>query len=101
MKYIPPNFLTSLDGTLTSCLKGVLYNPVAAALAIDALTHEGPGELSRLDLATICTSFVAEGLDVTDLLLTEEALVIAAANLVFYEPKQLLEPVLRSYATTT
>ena len=79
----------------------MLYNPVAVALAIDALTHEGPGELSRLDLTTICAPFVAEGLDLTDLLLTEEALIIAAANLLFYEPKQLLEPPLKSYATAS
>lgn len=79
----------------------MLYNPVAVALAIDALTHDGPGELSRLDLASLCPLFVAEGLDLSDLLLTEEALVIAGANLVFYGQKQFLEPPLRSYAAAT
>jgi hypothetical protein len=47
--------------------EGVLYNPFAFALAKDALTHEGPGELSRIDVVSECQKIVADGLGFPDL----------------------------------
>jgi hypothetical protein len=51
--------------------EGMLYNPIAYALAVDALTNPGPGQVSRLDLASICPNYVSPGLNVTDVVVTE------------------------------
>lgn len=49
----------------------MLVNPLAYALFVDALTHEGPGDLSRIDLDTICNQFLLPELELDDLLGTE------------------------------
>jgi hypothetical protein len=51
--------------------EGMLYNPLSYALAVDALTHSGPGQVSRLNLATICAELVTPGLTANDIVLTE------------------------------
>jgi hypothetical protein len=51
--------------------ESMLYNPLAFALAVDALTHPGPGDLSRIDLATVCAQIVPPGLGVADVISTE------------------------------
>ncbi len=51
--------------------EGMLYNPLSFALAVDALTHPGPGELSRIDLTTVCAEIAAPGLNANDLVLTQ------------------------------
>jgi hypothetical protein len=51
--------------------EGVLYNPLAFALAVDALTNPGPGQLSRIDLASVCAQISTSGLTVGDLVATE------------------------------
>jgi hypothetical protein len=51
--------------------EGVLYNPLSFALAVDALTNPGPGSLSRIDLASVCSQPVAPGLTAQDVVLTE------------------------------
>jgi hypothetical protein len=51
--------------------EGILYNPIAYALAVDALTNPGPGEVSRLNLASICPNYVSPGLNVADVVATE------------------------------
>jgi hypothetical protein len=51
--------------------EGLLYNPLAFALAMDALQHGGPGVLSRIDVAEACSQIVAPGLDLNDFLSTE------------------------------
>lgn len=79
--------------------EGVLYNPIAFALIKDALTNGGPGDTSRLDLNTLCNMYLAEGLNVGDLLLTENSILVAALALNTYEPKVTTEPAIMSYAT--
>ncbi|KAJ6051897.1 hypothetical protein N7460_002431 [Penicillium canescens] len=49
----------------------MLFNPLVYALFVDALTHEGPADLSRVDLDTVCNQILAPGLVLTDLLGTE------------------------------
>jgi hypothetical protein len=49
----------------------MLFNPLVYALFVDALTHEGPADLSRVDLDTVCNQVLAPGLVLTDLLGTE------------------------------
>ncbi|KAJ5677346.1 uncharacterized protein N7477_002979 [Penicillium maclennaniae] len=79
--------------------EGVLYNPLAWALAIDAITHPGPGSLTRLDLKQVCGMALAPELDLTDLLGTEGLLLIAAAELGTYEPQAAREPAIAGYAS--
>ncbi|KAJ5718131.1 hypothetical protein N7488_003777 [Penicillium malachiteum] len=51
--------------------ESMLVNPVAYALFVDALTHDGPGQLSRVDLETVCDQVVPPGLGEEDLFGTE------------------------------
>ncbi|KAF4766324.1 hypothetical protein N7455_005795 [Penicillium solitum] len=46
----------------------MLVNPLAYALFVDALVHDGPGRLERIDLGAICGESIAPGLDVNDFL---------------------------------
>ena len=77
--------------------EGVLYNPVAYALVVDALTHEGPGKFARV--ARQCGELVAAGLSLFDVIQTESLIPIAVMNIAAYEPKVASEPALRAYAT--
>lgn len=76
----------------------MLYNPLSFALAQDALTNSGPGSTSRIDLTTVCNQYLATGLNIGDLLLTENAILIAGLALVVYEPKVTEEPAISAYA---
>ncbi|KAF5608528.1 lipase B [Fusarium pseudoanthophilum] len=78
--------------------ESMLINPLSFALAKDALTHDGPGEISRLDLGTVCALSLAPGLGLEDLLITENAIVIAGISLVTYLPKVKEEPAIKEYA---
>ncbi|TID12849.1 putative lipase b precursor [Venturia nashicola] len=78
--------------------EGVLYNPLGYALVIDALTHAGPGRTSRIDLTTVCAQIVSPGLDLIDVLTTEESIVLAGLSVVLYPAKQINEPAIMSYA---
>ncbi|KEQ70161.1 alpha/beta-hydrolase, partial [Aureobasidium namibiae CBS 147.97] len=79
--------------------EGVLYNPIAFGLVKDALIDGGAGKTSRLDLNKLCNMYLADGLNVGDLLLTENAILVAALSLVLYEPKVSVEPAIKAYAT--
>lgn len=79
--------------------EGVLYNPLTWALAIDAIVHDGPGDLSRLDLAGVCGQVLAPELDLEDLFGTEGLLLVAGAEVVSYQPHATGEPPIRPYAS--
>lgn len=79
--------------------EGMLYNPITFALVQDALTHAGPGETSRIDLASLCTQYLATGLNLGNLLATENAVLVAALSLLLYTPKLIVEPSISAYAT--
>jgi hypothetical protein len=51
--------------------EGVLYNALAWALVVDALTHAGPASLERVNVLDVCGQLAAPGLDVGDVLTTE------------------------------
>jgi hypothetical protein len=51
--------------------EGVLYNALAFALAVDALTHDGPASLARVNVLEVCQQLAAPGLDVGDVMTTE------------------------------
>jgi hypothetical protein len=77
--------------------EGVLINPVAYALVVDALLHEGPGNFARV--ARHCGEIVAAGLSLFDVLQAESLIPLAVLNIAAYEPKVTAEPALRAYAT--
>lgn len=77
---------------------GTLYNPIGYALAVDALTHDGPGQLERLDLQQECSRFASPGLSMRELLLTEGLIPILLAGSLAYFPKAANEPAIMAYA---
>ncbi|KAF2083529.1 alpha/beta-hydrolase [Saccharata proteae CBS 121410] len=78
--------------------EGMLFNPITYALIVDALTHDGPGKTSRIDLSSVCQEIAAPGLSLTDVLATESLIAIAGALLLAYEPKMVTQPALMPYA---
>ncbi|GME23111.1 Lipase B [Neofusicoccum parvum] len=79
--------------------EGVLYNPIAFALAKDTLINDGPGLTSRIDLDGLCQELVTEGLSLTDVVATEGTIAVAAAAILLYPNKLVEEPPLKAYAT--
>jgi hypothetical protein len=77
---------------------GVLFNPLTAALIVDALTHDGPGNLGRIDVKSVCSFYAAPGLDLDDVLATSGLIPVAGALLLTYPEKLFAEPELRAYA---
>ncbi|KAF2124519.1 alpha/beta-hydrolase [Dothidotthia symphoricarpi CBS 119687] len=77
---------------------GVLFNPLTYALIVDALTHDGPGSLSRINKASVCSTYAAPGLVVDDVISTSGLIPIALVLLLAYPDKRTAEPALRSYA---
>jgi hypothetical protein len=53
---------------------GVLYNALAHALVVDALTHAGPASLARVNSFQVCQQLAAPGLDGGDVLATGSGL---------------------------
>ena len=79
--------------------EGILYNPIGYALAVDALAHDGPGKVSRLDLGTICPLYLSPGLDLADFLLTENTILVAGIATLLYPDKTTVEPPIKGKAT--
>lgn len=73
-----------------------LANPIGYALLVDALTHDGPGQLSRIDLGSVCKNLVSPGLGLGDFLATQNNLLIAGTQLVLYPYSTTIEPAIRS-----
>lgn len=78
--------------------EGVLYNPLAFALAKDALVNGGPGQLSRIDVTAECQKIVPDGLSLEDVLETEATIPIAAVYIEAYPDKVTTEPAIMPYA---
>lgn len=76
--------------------EGILYNPLGFALAIDALKHDGPGQASRLNLASVCSTFLTKGLDLEDFLLTENSILVAGYEILTYPTPVTVEPPIKS-----
>ena len=80
---------------------GMLYNPVAFALAMDAMSNDGPGQLSRLDMAAVCGASISPGLDAADKKATDGLIAAAAGNVISYllTGKSIVgEPGIKPYA---
>lgn len=78
--------------------ESMLVNPLSFALAVDALTHEGPGEVSRVDTSSVCASYLAQGLDLADFLETENTILVAVVAVATYGDYVESEPAIMSYA---
>ncbi|KAF2161828.1 hypothetical protein M409DRAFT_27884 [Zasmidium cellare ATCC 36951] len=78
--------------------EGTLYNPIGYALLVDALSHDGPGQVSRIDLNSICGQYLTSGLDLSDLLLTENSILTAAVTTLLYPDSTTVEPAIKAYA---
>jgi len=97
---------TELQNTCTTAQPGgtlyfhetVLFSALAFALAKDALTNGGPGNLSRIDVDAECQKIAPDGLSLLDLLVTEDQIVIAAYDIVSYPNRTLVEPPIMGYA---
>jgi hypothetical protein len=77
----------------------MLVNPVAYALFVDAMTHDGPGQLSRIDLDTVCDQLVPPGLGLEDLLGTEAVtVVLGVLDTLSYGEYVDIEPPIKPYA---
>lgn len=79
--------------------EGTLYNPLAFALVKDAMMHDGPGQVSRLNLKEVCSTYLAPGLGLDDLLVTENSILLGGFAMFLYQPKPFQEPSIKSYAT--
>ncbi|CAG8883510.1 unnamed protein product [Penicillium nalgiovense] len=76
----------------------MLVNPLAYALFVDALAHDGPGKLERIDLDAVCGESLAPGLDVDDFLGIEAVSnVIGVLDVLLYGYNTNEEPPLRDY----
>ncbi|KAH8886009.1 alpha/beta-hydrolase, partial [Thozetella sp. PMI_491] len=79
--------------------EGMLYNNLGFALAVDALTNDGPGQPSRLALDQVCAQSSTTGLSIADLLAIENNVPIFLATTLLYSKKVTSEPAIKSYAT--
>ncbi|KAJ6123711.1 hypothetical protein N7471_011028 [Penicillium samsonianum] len=76
----------------------MLANPLAYALFVDALVHDGPGKLERIGLDAVCGESLAPGLDVEDFLGMEAVSnVVGVLDVLLYGYNGSGEPALRDY----
>lgn len=76
--------------------EGVLYNNLGYALLVDALTHKGPGQSQRLNLAQVCSLPITQGLNLADVLETENTIPIAGLSILTYPAPVFQEPPIMS-----
>jgi hypothetical protein len=57
--------------------------------------------MDRLDLPSVCDSYLAPGLGLEDFLITENAVVIAVIALLTYLPKVFDEPPIMEYTASS
>ncbi|KAL5360446.1 hypothetical protein BJX96DRAFT_175302 [Aspergillus floccosus] len=78
--------------------ESMLVSPVAWALVVDALTHDGPGRPSRIDLNTVCGQFLPPGLTIDDFLGTETTMVAGVVDVLKFASWTDEEPSIKPYA---
>ncbi|KAK8128954.1 hypothetical protein PG984_010062 [Apiospora sp. TS-2023a] len=76
---------------------GMLYHPLTYALIEDALTH-GSSNLSRVDVAEVCSSYAAPGLGLDDVLATAALIPVALGIMLTSPDKRMVEPEIMPYA---
>ncbi|KAJ7180902.1 hypothetical protein C8R46DRAFT_1070908 [Mycena filopes] len=78
--------------------EGMLYHPLTLAMLEDAMTHDGPADIARVDTARLCGQAVADGMSLSALVDTEVGLVKAGAAFIQFRPYLQDEPAVASYA---
>ncbi|KAJ5935438.1 hypothetical protein N7466_004985 [Penicillium verhagenii] len=78
--------------------EAVLYNPLAWALAEDAIRNGGPGRFDRIDMAEVCRHTMAPGVNFIDAAKTQALPLMALKHILFFTPKPWNEPALPLYA---
>jgi len=78
--------------------EGMLYNSLAFALAVDAMSNPGPANVNRLDLKTVCAAALSPGLTAADKSTTDATIGEAAANILAYTKGVTAEPPIKAYA---
>jgi hypothetical protein len=78
--------------------EGVNFHPLLFALAKDALTNGGPGQVSRLDVPTVCSTYFNPDLSLVEILETSQSIFIAVVSILLYPYKVFIEPPIMSYA---
>lgn len=76
----------------------LMANPLVAALAMDTLTHAGPGNPSRLDLKEVCKNVIPPELTVADFIATAGLIVNCGLRIFALQPKVFMELRLKDYA---
>ncbi|KAJ5367212.1 hypothetical protein N7541_001153 [Penicillium brevicompactum] len=81
----------------------LIVNPITWALFVDAITHEGPADLSRIDLDSICARLITQGLGLTDLLGSELAVDLESVvdQLEYGYMGPSVEPAIKDYAQSS
>lgn len=77
--------------------ESMLLSNLAYDLAVDALTHDGPGDVSRLNLGETCSYVVTQGLSDLDVFHTELTIPISLYNVFTHVPVPD-EPPIEKYA---
>ncbi|RDA93030.1 hypothetical protein CP533_0734 [Ophiocordyceps camponoti-saundersi (nom. inval.)] len=75
----------------------VMLNPLVHALFKDVMTGGGglPGRLSRLNLDDVCSTYLAPGLELKDLLMSQKYLLVDLVSIAMNPNKTLVEPVIK------
>lgn len=76
---------------------GILFSNLAYELTLDALSHDGPGKVDRLDKAKVCGEIAIPGLSVSDIIQSQLSLVVALYN-ILATAQSPGEPPIKSYA---
>lgn len=77
---------------------GIMYNPLAWALAKDAIVNGGPGRLDRIDLGAVSMHRRAPGLSILDSTMTASLNAGCLAAILAFSKKTWSEPALPFYA---
>lgn len=78
---------------------GVLYHPLTYALIVDAIAHGDAGDLSRIDIDDVCSTYATRGLSVVDVVDTVAIIPIGTVLFLTAPEQTLVEPPLMPYVT--
>lgn len=81
----------------------LIVNPITWALFVDAITHEGPADLSRIDTDSLCNRLITQGLGLTDVLGTVVAIdmTVVVDQLEYGYTGTNVEPAIKDYAQSS
>ncbi|CUM67344.1 uncharacterized protein PRCAT00005037001 [Priceomyces carsonii] len=78
--------------------EGVMLNPITYALIVDVITHDGTGQLDRIDVEEGCSKALTDGLTLEDFTATQLMLLSCLTSILTYDDRIMEEPKLKNYA---